>query len=149
MRENKIFFKALEQVQGEECQTLVISLGYGRNKEGQFHRRFGPLNQKNGTKRLNVLFTRAIEQIHFFSSVQASDFQLSANEAINLLRLYLLELETQSKTEELVLPFDMQFSISGKELVIPQIYRQLPHAAELKTFQEVMQKRGWKLRYTI
>lgn len=149
MHENRVFFKALEQVQGEECETLLISLGYGRNNEGQFHHRFGPLNQKNGTKRLNVLFTRAIEQIHFFSSVHASDFQLSANEAINLLRLYLFDLEAQNKAEALVLPFGMTFSRSENQLFIPQIYRQLPEVSELSTFHEVMQKRGWEIRYII
>ncbi|MCE3296745.1 MAG: hypothetical protein K0R65_2459 [Crocinitomicaceae bacterium] len=149
IRENRVFFKALEQVQGEECDTLIISLGYGRNKEGQFHHRFGPLNQKNGTKRLNVLFTRAIEQIHFFSSVKASDFQLSANEAINLLRLYLLDLETENKEEESGLPFGIRAEISGKEMTIPRVYRQLPDVAELKTFHEVMQKRGWKIKYVV
>lgn len=149
IRENRVFFKALEQVQGEECERLIISLGYGKNKEGQFHHRFGPLNQKNGTKRLNVLFTRAIEHIHFFSSVRASDFQLSANEAINLLRLYLAELETQNPEEEPVLPFGMDFSRVGKKLTIPKIYRQLPDAGELKTFHEVMTKRGWEIKYSL
>jgi hypothetical protein len=52
--EGTAFFKALENVQGEECDRLIISLGYGRNTEGEFHMRFGPLNSKNGAKRLNV-----------------------------------------------------------------------------------------------
>ncbi len=149
IRDNRVFFKALEQVQGEECERLIISLGYGRNKEGQFHHRFGPLNQKNGTKRLNVLFTRAIEHIHFFSSVQASDFQLSANEAINLLRLYLGELENQRHAESLKWPFGMICRQTDDTLFIPAIFRQLPDAYELKTFHEVMLKRGWKIHYGI
>jgi large subunit ribosomal protein L18 len=28
------FFKALENVQGEECDQLIISLGYGKNENG-------------------------------------------------------------------------------------------------------------------
>ena len=40
------FFKALENVQGEECDQLIISLGYGKNENGEFHMRFGPMNSK-------------------------------------------------------------------------------------------------------
>jgi superfamily I DNA and/or RNA helicase len=149
IKNNELFFKALEQVQGEECDILLISLGYGKNKAGEFHHRFGPLNQKNGSKRLNVLFTRAKEQIHFFSSVQASDFQISSNEAINLLRLYLAEIELEKTKNEFQLPLNIEAKIDKENLLIPQIYKQIEAVKELKTFHQVMGKRGWEMEFEV
>lgn len=149
IKNNQIFFKALEQVQGEECDILIISLGYGKNKEGDFHLRFGPLNQANGSKRLNVLFTRAKEQIHFFSSVRSSDFQLSANEAINLLRLYLAEIENQAGQKEMHLPFDLKAEVKQNKMSLKKIQEQIKDASELKTFHQVMKNRGWKVEFGV
>ena len=42
--EDSLFFKALEQVQGDECDRLIISFGYAKNENGQFEMRFGPVN---------------------------------------------------------------------------------------------------------
>lgn len=83
---NKLFFKTLDQVQGDECDVLIISFGYGRNKDGDFEMRFGPINQTGGEKRLNVLFSRAKKEIHFFSSVTLSDFPFTKNQSVDLLK---------------------------------------------------------------
>lgn len=53
------FIKALENVQGDERDTMIISIGYGRTVEGTLGLNFGPLNQEGGWRRLNVLVTRA------------------------------------------------------------------------------------------
>ena len=93
--DNTVFFKALEQVQGDECDHLIISFGYGYNPEGKFEMRFGPLNKINGDKRLNVLFSRSREQITFFASVKTSSFKNSENRAVNLLKQWFLQIENQ------------------------------------------------------
>jgi superfamily I DNA and/or RNA helicase len=91
------FFKALEQVQGEECDHLLVGFGYGKNKEGKFDMRFGPINLKNGEKRLNVLFSRARKSIHFVTSVERSDFSSSKNEGVQRLKDWFVFIEEQSK----------------------------------------------------
>lgn len=91
------FFKALEQVQGEECDHLIVGFGYGKNKEGKFDMRFGPINLKNGEKRLNVLFSRARKSIHFVTSVERSDFSSSKNEGVQRLKDWFMYIEEQSK----------------------------------------------------
>lgn len=149
LAKNTLFFKALEQVQGEECDILLISMAYGKNKENVFHLRFGPLNQYHGIKRLNVLLTRAKEKIHFFSSVKADDFSVSANEAVNLLRLYLLDLQQGEKEQQLTFPYDISPKVQGKKLFIDNIQRQIPNVRELKTFHAVMKQRGWNLNYQL
>ncbi|MES2587910.1 MAG: AAA domain-containing protein [Bacteroidota bacterium] len=151
IKTNQIFFKSLEQVQGEECDHLIISLAYGRDLAGKFHLRFGPLNQENGSKRLNVLFTRAKEKIDFFSSVLSSDFELSTNESINLLRNYLQNIESQDNKsiKEFVFPYDLKPQIEAKNLKIKEVHTFLSNSEDLKTFQEVMESRDWMIEYEL
>ena len=147
IEKSEAFFRTLEQVQGDECDELIISFGYGKNEEGDFHFRFGPLNQQTGSKRLNVLLTRAKKSIHFFTSVQAADFEINSNESINLLRLFLLQNETHSSEKELVFPFDLKPIVDGNKLTFKSIATHLPDARELVTLHEVLQNRGWKVAY--
>lgn len=141
-----VFFKALEQVQGDECDLLVIGMGYGKNPEGEFHLRFGPLNQANGYKRLNVLLTRARKELHFFTSIRSSDLGLSSNESVNLLRLFLHQLEQPANEQELLLPYQLQPEFRPPStLALQHIWSDIPTAQELVTFYRVMKARGWKL----
>ncbi|MDD2984612.1 MAG: AAA domain-containing protein [Crocinitomicaceae bacterium] len=147
MENSTAFFRTLEQVQGDECDDLMISLGYGKNENGDFHFRFGPLNQQTGSKRLNVLLTRAKKSIHFFTSVQASDFKLNSNEAVNLLRLFLMKNEQESNAKEIHFPFDLKPTVNGNQLTFTSIATQLPDAKEIVTMHEVLQNRGWEVLY--
>lgn len=97
IHEDRIFFKALEQVQGEECDHLLISFGYGKNPEGKFELRFGPLNISNGAKRLNVLFSRARMSIQFVASVTSSDFTSSKNEGVQRMKDWFVFAESQQE----------------------------------------------------
>ncbi|MPZ14159.1 MAG: DUF3320 domain-containing protein [Chloroflexi bacterium] len=59
-RDHEPFFvKSLENVQGDERDAIIISIGYGPDVAGQVRYNFGPLNQEGGWRRLNVLVTRA------------------------------------------------------------------------------------------
>ncbi|WP_341899778.1 ATP-binding protein [Fluviicola taffensis] len=146
--ENKGFFKALENVQGDEADVLIISLAYARNPEGSFQMRFGPLNQTNGHKRLNVLLTRAKQEMHFFSSVRSTDFELSDNESVNLLRRFLQELEiVQTSEKAVVFPYGLEGTIENKAIRFKNAYAQVPNGQDLVTLHRVMKQRGWKLDY--
>jgi superfamily I DNA and/or RNA helicase len=142
-----LFFKALENVQGEECDVLIVSMGYGKDKEGKFHLRFGPLNQSGGDKRLNVLFSRARKKIHLFASVKSSDFKLSSNETIDLLRLYLKSAENED-FKAVKDAFFQKYKITrnGNELIIKSPQQTLPEALQMVTFIRVLSKRGWQLK---
>ncbi len=68
------FIKNLENVQGDERDVIFISLVYGRDREsGKVYQRFGPINQQNGWRRLNVLFTRARENMVVYSSMRSDE----------------------------------------------------------------------------
>lgn len=146
--QNKGFVKALEKIQGDEADCLVISFGYGKNAEGEFANRFGPLNQSEGYKRLNVLFSRAKEKIEFFTSVQSSDFQLSENESVNLLRKWFLFCENADrKTNKKQLPFSLEFSADGNKIAIKNPSKAIENVEDFLTFHQIMKDRNWKINY--
>jgi hypothetical protein len=135
------FFKTLEQVQGDECDLLIISFGYGKNEEGKFEMRFGPLNQQNGKKRLNVLFTRARNKIIFYASVKSDDFPISENESVRLLWLwfcFIEKIKDKSANNELPISNEIQF----EELVFSS-----KNKIELLNKISVWEERGWKFTF--
>ena len=141
------FFKALENVQGDECDHLIISFGYGKNEDSEFHMRFGPLNTANGRKRLNVLLTRATTSIDFCCSVQSSDFKLSENESVNLLRQWFRFSESEILSGTPVFPYQLTPTQNKNQLTFRDIHKTLPTAEELVTLQQVLQQRGWVVQY--
>jgi very-short-patch-repair endonuclease len=72
-RENGFFVKSLESVQGDERDVIMISIGYGKNTDGNLTLNFGPLNADGGWRRLNVLVTRAKWQIILVTSLRSSE----------------------------------------------------------------------------
>jgi len=85
------FVKNLENVQGDERDVIFLSVGYGRDENGKLAMRFGPLNQQEGERRLNVAVTRARDRLIVISSLRAQDLDLSRSgaEGVRLLRAYL------------------------------------------------------------
>ncbi|SFE52059.1 DUF4011 domain-containing protein [Blastococcus tunisiensis] len=67
------FVKSLENVQGDERDIILFSIGYGRDEFGKLTMNFGPLNRKGGWRRLNVAITRARRRVEIISSIRASD----------------------------------------------------------------------------
>lgn len=86
----RFFVKNLENVQGDERDVIFVGTVYGRDPSGKFYQRFGPINGPAGKRRLNVLFSRAKEQIVTFSSIPLGEFNPSpTNEGATLLRRWL------------------------------------------------------------
>lgn len=73
----EFFIKNLESVQGDERDIIILSIGYGRDKNGKVFNRFGPINGPYGYRRLNVAVTRAKEKIICVSSLKAIDINPS------------------------------------------------------------------------
>lgn len=68
-REEPLFVKNLENVQGDERDVVLFSVCYGPDKAGKISLNFGPLNQAGGWRRLNVAVSRAREEMVVFSSM--------------------------------------------------------------------------------
>ncbi len=145
--ENDGFFKSLENVQGDECDILLISFAYSKNSDGEFHMRFGPMNAVNGRNRLNVLLTRAKKSIHFFCSVKSSEFKLSDNESVNLLKKWLLFCENYKTSDKVSFPFGLKPIIENQKLTLTNVQETFQQAEELVTLQNVMENRSWEIEY--
>jgi superfamily I DNA and/or RNA helicase len=64
-----LFVKNLENVQGDERDVILFSVGYGPDKEGHISMNFGPLNKAGGERRLNVAVSRARYEMKIFSTL--------------------------------------------------------------------------------
>jgi very-short-patch-repair endonuclease len=73
-KEERLFVKNLESVQGDERDVIFISVGYGvaPNQSKPFLN-FGPVSQEGGERRLNVLASRAREKCIVFTSITGAD----------------------------------------------------------------------------
>lgn len=67
--DRSLFVKNIENVQGDERDIIIFSMGYGRDVDGFVRRRFGWLNNDGGQNRLNVAISRAKQKIYFVSSL--------------------------------------------------------------------------------
>lgn len=63
------FIKNLENVQGDERDTIILSVGYGKDSNGTIYYNFGPLNKEGGHRRLNVAVSRAKMELITVSSI--------------------------------------------------------------------------------
>ena len=74
-----LFVKNLENVQGDERDVILISVGYGRDEAGYVSMSFGPLNRDGGERRLNVLITRARIRCEVFTNLRGADIRVGEN----------------------------------------------------------------------
>ena len=82
--EEPFFVKNLENVQGDERDVILISVGYGKRQDGRMGMNFGPLNQEGGERRLNVLVTRARRRCLVFANFEATDVRSDARGVVAL-----------------------------------------------------------------
>lgn len=75
------FVKNLENIQGDERDVILISVGYAKDESGYMAMNFGPLSNDGGERRLNVLITRARECCVVFSSIQSADIDVNRTQA--------------------------------------------------------------------
>lgn len=67
------FVKPLETVQGDERDSIIITVGYGKDSTGVLALNFGPVNLEGGERRLNVAFTRARWELVLVTSIHPED----------------------------------------------------------------------------
>lgn len=114
------FVKNLENVQGDERDTIIFSIGYGFDINGDFKMNFGPLSRIGGERRLNVAVTRAKYNIKLVGSIKPTDINVDkiSTEGPKLLRKYIefaiqgqSVLENEVKEDEYI-SFDSPFEKS-------------------------------------
>lgn len=86
-----IFIKNLENVQGDERDVILFSVGYGPDVDGKVSLNFGPLNREGGWRRLNVAVSRARYEMKVYSTLRADqiDITRSASEGVAGVKAFL------------------------------------------------------------
>lgn len=79
--EEPLFIKNLENVQGDERDVILFSVGYGPDSEGKVSMNFGPLNRAGGERRLNVAVSRARYEMVIYSTLRADQIDLNRTSA--------------------------------------------------------------------
>jgi hypothetical protein len=89
--EEPIFIKNLENVQGDERDVILFSIGYGPDENGKVSLNFGPINREGGWRRLNVAVSRARYEMKVFSTLNADQIDLnrSGSEGVAGLKAFL------------------------------------------------------------
>lgn len=109
-KENPFFIKNLENVQGDERDTIIFSIGYAKDENKKMYMNFGPLSKDGGYRRLNVAITRAKYNVKVVSSILPDDIDLERtnSKGAKLLRAYL----SYAKNGPKVLQHELHYSES-------------------------------------
>jgi hypothetical protein len=86
-----LFVKNIENVQGDERDVIIFSIGYAADKKGKLNVQFGSLSQDGGENRLNVAVTRAREKVIVVTSILPNQLHVeeSKHRGPKLLKDYL------------------------------------------------------------
>lgn len=112
-KEEPFFIKNLENVQGDERDTIIFSIGYAKDSKGIMYMNFGPLSRDGGYRRLNVAITRAKYNVKLVGSIVPTDIDLDkvSSEGVKMLRSY-IEFAQQGVValeNELTYNYDLDF----------------------------------------
>ncbi|WP_017732015.1 AAA domain-containing protein [Nafulsella turpanensis] len=121
-----LFVKNIENVQGDERDIIVFSVGYAPDKEGRMSMHFGSLNMAQGENRLNVAVTRARHRIYVVSSIWPGELKTenSKNAGPHLFKKYLeYALEV---SEGKYLPVPNQPAAKGFGLYLKDYLKEMP-----------------------
>jgi len=86
-----LFVKNIENVQGDERDIIIFSVGYAPDKKGVISAQFGSLNINGGENRLNVAVSRAREKVIVVTSLWPEQLAVgkTKNDGPKLLKAYL------------------------------------------------------------
>jgi len=87
---NYLFVRALEKVQGDERDVILMSIGFSRVPDPKspngfkVPQNFGPLTKTGSERRLNVAVTRARQRVVVFSSFEPEDLRISETSSMGM-----------------------------------------------------------------
>lgn len=114
------FIRPLEQVQGDERDVIIFSVGYGPDDSGKISTHFGALNKEKGWRRLNVGVTRAKSRVEVVASMRAEQIPPSKNENVEYFRDYLNYAVKGTRTLDIPAPAGMSHgAVPGHEREAP------------------------------
>ncbi len=139
-----LFIKNLENVQGDERDIIIFSIGYAPNESGKLYVNFGSLSAEGGENRLNVAITRAKTKIIVVTSIEPEDLKVDTTKHLGpkLLREYLTYVRAVADGDKAhaAAILDALDPTEKKAAVIP---------TGLKSVEEQMKDRLEKLGYKV
>lgn len=86
-----LFVKNIENVQGDERDIIIFSIGYAKNESGKVNAFFGSLSADGGENRLNVAITRAKKKIYVITSIEPEELKIESTKNLGpkLFKTYL------------------------------------------------------------
>lgn len=120
-KDEPFFIKNLENVQGDERDTIIFSIGYAKDTNGIMYMNFGPLSRDGGYRRLNVAITRAKYNVKLVGSIMPTDIDLTkvSSDGVKMLRSY-IEFAQQgiiALEKELNFNYNLEFDSPFEEAV--------------------------------
>ena len=141
--DTSIFIKNLENVQGDERDIIIFSIGYAENELGKLYTSFGSLSAEGGENRLNVAITRAKSKIVVVTSIEPEALKVegSKNLGPKLLKKYLMYVRAiangdNEETRAILADIDCSD-------------QQLPTYENLVSVEDQIKERLEKLGYTV
>ncbi len=97
-----LFIKNLENVQGDERDIIIFSIGYAPNESGKLYTNFGSLSAEGGENRLNVAITRAKTKVIVVTSIEPEELKIENSKHLGpkLLKEYLMYVRAVANGDE-------------------------------------------------
>jgi hypothetical protein len=116
-----LFVKNIENVQGDERDIILFSVGYAPQAGGKVPATFGWLNQAGGQNRLNVAITRARHQVQLFCSFLPEQLEVAhtRHPGPRLLKAYLRYAHAVSAGQQAVAAQVLQ-EVGATDAAVPQ-----------------------------
>lgn len=142
--DTSLFIKNLENVQGDERDIIIFSIGYAPNELGRIYTNFGSLSAEGGENRLNVAITRAKTKIILVTSIEPEELKVetSKNLGPKLLKKYLMYVRAVSNGNYDEVKAILTELDSSEARVPEQITR-------VRRVEEQIKERLEKLGYTV
>ncbi len=131
-----LFVKNIENVQGDERDIIIFSIGYAPNEEGRISVNFGALSQDGGENRLNVAISRAKQKVYVVTSIEPEELKVedTKNRGAKLFKRYLQyakeiaikdEMTSKQVLQQLIISDKKTETTKCKDDLIVQIYNRL------------------------
>lgn len=120
--DTSLFVKNLENVQGDERDIIIFSIGYAKNELGRVIANFGPLSLDGGENRLNVAITRAKEKIYVVTSIEPEELSVDStkNAGPKIFKNYLKYVRAVSNGNELETKILLEQARVQPEVIVKQ-----------------------------
>lgn len=142
-RHEPLFIKNIENVQGDERDVIVFSIGYAPDARGRVSAQFGSLNAKGGENRLNVAVTRARQRVYVVCSLWPEQLNVeeTLHEGPRLLKAYLRFALDVSGGRFKPTPTEIA-TLRGRPLLKEKLRAEQPELREELPFADLTEKSG-------